>query len=198
MGSSIGKSKKRLAKIYIALATAISSFGFLWWIFVIGADILSVLPEKAGLSDFIFDVFILRVMPVLLLIIIILCVVCGIMNIVASFRNYKNDPEACIENLRLLKYGMIPCFVINFIWMVILGFLIAVGSLLLGLVWFLPFAVIASWLYLLPGAFYGIQVIRVMKRRQGRGAVFVLINGIFQFCFVLDVIDTAYLSGEWV
>ena len=193
--------KNRLPKIYIGLATFLSAFGFLWALFVIGADLVAEPMEKMGaweVSYWIFDVFLMRGMPILLLCTIVACIVVGIANIVCAFHNYRRAPELCIRNLKLLKYGMIPCFVINFIWMVCLGFFVAVGSILVGLVWFVPLAVIITWLYMLPGAFYGVQVVRIMKKRQERSVIWCIFNGFLQFCFVLDVIDTAYLANEWV
>ncbi|MBR1853884.1 MAG: hypothetical protein IJ794_12210 [Lachnospiraceae bacterium] len=193
--------KNRLPTIYIGLTTFLAAFGFLWVLLVIGADLVVEPMEKMGagaVGYWVFDVFLLRGMPILLLGTIVACIIVGIANVVCAFRNYRRATELCIRNLKLLKFGMIPCFVVNFIWMLCLGFGVAVASSLFGLAWFVPVAVIATWLYLLPGAFYGVQVVRIMRNRQGRGAGWCIFNGLLQFCFVLDVIDAAYLTNEWV
>ena len=201
--------KNRLPKLYIGLTIFLAAFGFLWALLFLGTALIEEGSDKIGveqiekiwhgeISYWVVDVFLLRGMPILLLCTIVACIIVGIANVVCAFRDYRQAPELCIRNLKLLKYGMIPCFVINFIWMLCLGFGVAVASFLIGLVWFVPFAVIATWLYLLPGAFYGVQVVRIMHNRQGRGAGWCIFNGFLQFCFVLDVIDTAYLAGEWV
>ena len=193
--------KNRLPKLYIGLTTFLATFGFLWALLVIGADLVVEPMEKMGAGAagyWVFDVFLLRGMPILLLCTIVACIIVGIANVVCAFRNYRQTPELCMRNLKLLKFGMIPCFVINFIWMMCLGLGVAVASNLIGLAWFVPVAVIATWLYLLPGAFYGVQVVRIMRHRQGRGAGWCIFNGFLQFCFVLDVIDAAYLANEWV
>ena len=52
----------------------------------------------------------------------------------------------------------------------------------------------SSWLVMVPGAFYGVQVIRLSygEKKMGMGAA--LLHGFLQFNFLVDVLDAMYLA----
>ena len=56
------------------------------------------------------------------------------------------------------------------------------------------FSVFASWLAIVPGAFYGIQVIRITYREKKTGIGAAIWHGILQFVFLADVLDAMYLA----
>lgn len=136
--------------------------------------------------------------------------VLGVANILLSFRKYSlGDDIYCVNAMLILKYGLVCFFILNFLALFLIGVAALVGSrgtilLLFPLV--LPvllFCVAVTWLLMLPGSFYGIQVIR-LGRAQGRfirkeenisgqGKMAVL-HGILQFVFLLDVLDAMYLA----
>lgn len=133
----------------------------------------------------------------------------GTANIVNSFRIYRSgDVVGCVNRMLIIKYGLVVFFIINFIvmsgWYLLSTFGILVGTR--GLAIFaapilLPFlavsitlTVIATWLAIVPGAFFGIQVIRftVRARKTGPGAA--VWHGVLQFVFLADVLDAMYLA----
>ena len=108
----------------------------------------------------------------------------------------------------LHKYGLVIFFVVNFIVMFLFYFVVTFGSLVgtRGLALFaapvlLPwltaavvFTVSATWLAIVPGAFYGIQVIRFTLREKKTGYAAAVLHGFLQFVFVADVLDAMYLA----
>ena len=136
--------------------------------------------------------------------------VLGVANILISFRQYSlGDDIYCVNAMLILKYGLVCFFILNFLVLSLIGVVALIGSrgtilfifpLLLPVVFFW---VAITWLLMLPGSFYGIQVIRLGKA-QGRfirdgekipeqGKIAVL-HGILQFIFLLDVLDAMYLA----
>lgn len=133
----------------------------------------------------------------------------GIINIVQSFKKYtQEDYLYCINALLILKYGLVIFFIVNFS-VIVLAFLAAGIISLMGsrgaiifalpvlapwIVLILALCVVVTWLLMLPGSFYGIQVIR-FGLKQGRiTAQAAILHGILQFVFLLDVLDAFYLS----
>ena len=127
--------------------------------------------------------------------------VLGIQNIRNSFSLYRQgEVIPCINSMLILKYGMVVFFAVNFIVILILMlfftlgmFVASRGTMIFAFPVVLPIYVLIvlaamafTWLLLVPGAFYGIQVIR-LTRAAG-------IHGIFQFTFFLDVLDSMYLA----
>lgn len=141
--------------------------------------------------------------------------VLGILNVVRSFRAYRQkDIRYCVNGMLILKYGMVLYFIINYVviaMIVLAGGLAAfVGSrgtilfalpfMLPGILFFMTVLVIGTWLIMVPGAFYGVQVIRLSygEKKMGMGAA--LLHGFLQFNFLVDVLDAMYLAvknGEW-
>lgn len=123
--------------------------------------------------------------------------VLGIVNILRSFRAYKaGDVEYCIKGLMTLKYGMVPFFIVNFLSMtaLILLFLVASrGTVFFAVPGLLVVAMFCTWLPMLPSSFFGLQVVRFCadEGKLGKSKPWHIL---FQFCFLLDVLDTAYLT----
>ena len=135
--------------------------------------------------------------------------VLGILNVVRSFRAYRQkDIRYCVNGMLILKYGMVLYFIINYVviaMIVLAGGLAAfVGSrgtilfalpfMLPGILFFMTVLVIGTWLIMVPGAFYGVQVIRLSygEKKMGMGAA--LLHGFLQFNFLVDVLDAMYLA----
>ena len=136
-------------------------------------------------------------------------VLLGIANAVHAFRICKMNQEVeCVNSMLILKYGLVLFFCINFIALVCWYFAVTLGIMVvtrgtalflspvlvpLLIVW-IGLAVVGTWLAILPGSFYSMQVLR-LAYRQGklkRGAV--ILHGLLQFVFLADVLDTMYLS----
>lgn len=136
--------------------------------------------------------------------------VLGLANILVSFRKYGlGDDRYCVNAMLILKYGLVCFFILNFVALCLIGLVALVGSrgtILLLFPLLLPvflFCVAATWLLMLPGSFYGVQVVRLsrMQGKLGRGAGetdargnMALLHGILQFIFLLDVLDAMYLA----
>ena len=58
------------------------------------------------------------------------------------------------------------------------------------------FSVGATWLAILPGSFYGIQVIRMTYKSGKIGFAEAVVHTVFQFFFLFDVLDAMYLATE--
>lgn len=145
----------------------------------------------------------------LVLVYFLVIFILGLLNMIQSFRAcYKKEITYCINRMLILKYGMVLFFIINFAVITLMlagGGLISLiashGTIVLALPIILPILlllivplVFGTWLLMLPGAFYGVQVIRhsYSEKKLGMGAA--LMHGFFQFCFLIDVLDAMYLS----
>lgn len=135
--------------------------------------------------------------------------VLGIQNIRNSFSLYRQgEVIPCINSMLILKYGMVVFFAVNFIVILILMlfftlgmFVASRGTMIFAFPVVLPIYVLIvlaamafTWLLLVPGAFYGIQVRRLTRAAGKTGTFAALIHGIFQFTFFLDVLDSMYLA----
>ena len=120
-------------------------------------------------------------------------------NIVRSFRiRGEEDPLCCVRAMLVVRYGMIPFFILHACLTPIALFAIGFA----GLVDFYRFGVIylfaAPFLFMLPGAFYGIRVVRLSLREKKLRSFAAVLHGIAQFIPVLGVPDAAYLSAiKW-
>ena len=133
----------------------------------------------------------------------------AIINIIQSFQKYRQkEMNDCINSMLILKYGLLCFFVVHFVVSVCV---ISVGSLLVlaasrgtilftfpvVLPWFIGFIFILiffTWLMLLPGAFYAVQVIRMSILEKKCSPRMAIIHILLQFIFLVDVLDTMYIS----
>ena len=135
--------------------------------------------------------------------------VLGIFNMIQSFRSFKaGSVSECVNGMLIHKYGLVVFFVNNFCTIALLMFstgLIAMiasqGTIIFALPFLLPWlfaALIAAsfftWLAMIPGAFWGIQVIRFTRVQRGMSMGKAIFHGFLQFVFMADVLDAAYLS----
>ncbi len=124
-------------------------------------------------------------------------VILGIWNMVKSFQIYKRqDMLGCINGMLIHKYGLVIFFCVNFIVLFLVYFMLTFGlvmgtrglALLVAPVW-LPFvlvmigwSVIMSWLAILPGSMYSIQVIRGASAPVRSAEVQLCFMGFCSFC----------------
>lgn len=128
----------------------------------------------------------------------------GALNIAQAFRKYAQGEQLyCLNAMLILKYGLVIYFVLNFVLYAFFWLLVVAASRgtilfavplypVVGVLFF--FIIGGTWIGLLPGAFYGVQVIRA-SRAQGRLTHgMAILHGVLQFVFFLDVLDALYLS----
>lgn len=136
--------------------------------------------------------------PIIALLYFAALIVIGIISILNSFKAYKeNDFEYCIKGFMILKYGLIPFFVVNFLSMafLVLVFLVASrGTIIFAAPIFLLIGISFTWIAMLPSSFWGVQVIRFAVR-DGKIGKSKFLHIFLQFCFLLDLLDTVYLAA---
>lgn len=177
----------RFPIFYVILVTLGGPLAFLYWSLDSWYIVKSFPNKHSG-----FGLFFL-----LSLIYIALTFVCGIINIIQSFQLYKkNDPAYCLNAMLIMKYGMIPFFILHFVISSIFCFAVGFGvrswSMYIAVI---IIALVDAWLLMLPGSFYGIQVIRSNLREKKTSLFAAIIHGIAQFLLVADVIDATYLAA---
>jgi hypothetical protein len=140
-------------------------------------------------------------------------IVFSIVNIVRSFKAYReNSPSYCVNSMLILKYGLIPFFIQAFTVTVLFiliftlgGFVASRGTIIfmlialwpLALAWGVAVGLILTGLtiiILLPGAFYGIQVVRYTLKEKKTSSGFAVMHGILQFVPFFDNLDAMYLA----
>ncbi len=133
-------------------------------------------------------------------------------NIWTSFRMYRRgDLEGCVKGMLLHKYGLVVFFVVNYLVILlctmvfgIVGLMGSRGTILLALPVLLPwmgtifaFLSFLAWLALMPGGFFGLQVIRASVSQGMMGPGKAILHGLLQFTFCLDVLDAMDLSVRY-
>lgn len=153
------------------------------------------------------------VMYILLAFLYWTAVVCmGVGNILLSFWKYrKGEDRYCVNAMLILKYGLVIFFIVNFLTLSMFGLAALVasrGTIIIMFPLVLPvvvFCVGVTWLIMLPGSFYGIQVVRFTaaqgKFSGGRQSPVppgpdgkVMLHGILQVIFLVDILDAMYLA----
>ena len=196
--------KNKLAITFVVLLTLCAPLGYLYFIIVM--QMLSYVSED-GLKV----VLLLSLIPVLLYWLII--GILGILNMKKSFQLYRDgDTVACINGMLIHKYGLVIFFCANFIllafWYGLFSMAAVMGTrglLLLFAPVLLPVWVVglcisafATWLAILPGSIYGIQVIRMSWKAGKISLMAAILHTILQFFFLTDVLDAMYLAaGKW-
>ena len=196
--------KNKLAITFVVLLTLCAPLGYLYFIIVM--QMLSYVSED-GLKA----VLLLSLIPVLLYWLLI--GILGILNMKKSFQLYRDgDTVACINGMLIHKYGLVIFFCANFIllafWYGLFSMAAVMGTrglLLLFAPVLLPVWVVglcisafATWLAILPGSIYGIQVIRMSWKAGKISLMAAILHTILQFFFLTDVLDAMYLAaGKW-
>lgn len=137
--------------------------------------------------------------------------VLGICNTVRSFRLYQKHCELeCLNSMLILKYGLVVFFCINFIVLAFFYFMVTLGTVvgtrgaaILFAPVLVPWLVIAllssvffTWIAIIPGSFYSIQVLRIAYRQHKIGIAGLIGHLILQFMFLTDVLDSMYLATK--
>ena len=192
----------KLQIIYTALLTACAPLAALWILYAtkVGETIST---EASGIA----------ILLIFLPVVIYWCAVLamGICNIVCSFRLYRqNCVQECLDSMLILKYGLVAFFCVNFIVLAVsysMFTLAAVvgtrGIALLFAPVLLPWLILAlagsvffTWLAMLPGSFYSIQVLRIGYREHKIGLGGCIGHLVLQFLFLTDVLDSMYLATK--
>lgn len=200
--------KYALSIAYVILLTLCVPFVclYIWLLTVLPIpwELLSTWADSLGRGVLVFLLFLFPVGLYWIAVFIL-----GVANIIKSFKIYRSgDAAGCVNGMLIHKYGLVIFFIANFVVMFLFYFILTFGTLvgtrglavfaapvlLPWLVAAIAFTVFASWLAIVPGAVYGIQVIRftVKGKKMGLGAA--IWHGILQFMFLADVLDAMYLA----
>lgn len=198
------RNSRKSVFLYVMLLTLCVPFAYVYLILV--TKLADIVPEgHIGVT--------LAIMFLPLLVYWGLVAVVGIINIGQSFQVYRaGDPIECVNRMLIHKYGLVVFFCVNFLVLFIYYFFISMavlvgtrGAAILFAPVLLPwlivavgFSAVATWLAILPGSFYGIQVIRMTYKSGKIGFAEAVVHTVFQFFFLFDVLDAMYLAtGKW-
>lgn len=196
------KKYYRLSVSYVVLLTLFIPVTLLWF-GLAGAKIAFSADDTPDFGHIFGGYFLFALFYFLVLLAL------GISDIIHSFRACKKkDLFFCLNVMLIHKYGLVPFFFVNFIISVLLTaapllisliasrgtILFAFPVVLPGVLFLFAVPVFFTWLALIPGAFWGIQVVR-LSRRQGKcGGKEAVLHMFLQFLFLVDVLDAMYLA----
>lgn len=125
---------------------------------------------------------------------LVLFIVLIVGNIVLSFLAVENvHPLYCVRTMLIVRYGMIPFFLLNTISASIFAYAGMFSAWVV--LWFaIIYWLASSFFFMLPGAFYGIRVIRLSLREKKISSTAAILHGIAQFIPVAGFLDSAYLA----
>lgn len=198
------KNSRKSAVLYVVLLTLCVPLAYAYLIIV--TKLLDKVPEgHLGIT------LAIMFLPLFLYWGVVAAV--GLFNIWQSFKVYKmGNPVECINRMLIHKYGLVLFFCVNFLILFIYYFFVSMavlvgtrGAAILFAPVLLPwlmlavgFSAVATWLAILPGSFYGIQVIRMTYKSGKIGLAEAVVHTVFQFFFLFDVLDAMYLAtGKW-
>lgn len=188
------KTNHKTAILYVLLLSVQVPFNIAFFLFAFSAVSSKSLPATGKSMTFLY--FVIAVIYFVTL------GVLGIMNIIKSFQAYaQRKAEYSLKTMLILKYGMVPFFVVNFLSITLL-FLIAFaatkGIIIIAafpiVIVMLLFAVFCTWLAMIPGTFYSIQVIRFGMAEGKISSGWAVWHTLLQFFFLTDILDTMYLA----
>ncbi|WP_324822740.1 hypothetical protein [Sinanaerobacter sp. ZZT-01] len=204
------KKRSHILQIsYTILATLCVPLNLLYFTFfnsMLSENTMETMSEdtiESAIANLSVAYFILSAIYVSVLIIL------AILNITQSFQAcHERETLFCINGMLILKYGMVIFFIVNFFSIALMlfgislsGLLISHGTLIIATPVLLPFffTVISvlgfiTWLAMLPGSFFAVQVIRFSYSEKKIGMAAAFCHGLLQFFFLTDVLDTMYLS----
>ncbi len=129
---------------------------------------------------------------------LILNSILAVKNIINTYRLYKERQYNLLrKHMKVIKLGMIPYFIINFIIYILLFMLFFAASR--GLIIFSPIPllfivpVFFTYLSMLFTSCYGIGFAAIVNSEKNLGNLKFIIHILFQLCFVLDVVSTIIL-----
>jgi len=133
--------------------------------------------------------------------ILIGAVVLGVLNIIEGHKKYAEcDEQFCTDAMLIEKYCMIPFFTLNIVSVLINHAVMLVaghGITLLLLPITVPICVAVTYLYMIPGAFWGMHTIRLLKNRGVFSDNVATVLCIMQFVFVIDIVSAAVISVKY-
>lgn len=126
----------------------------------------------------------------------------AIFNIINTYRLYKNKEFNNLRKcMKILKFGSIPYFVVNFLIYSLLFLLFFAASR--GIIIFTPIPII----FIIPILFtyvttvftscYGIGFVAMIKKEAKMGTGKLILHVLLQLCFILDVLDTIILLMKY-
>lgn len=163
--------------------------------------ILSILLMIRGISDNNMGNLVKWILVGLLIVSGIFNIIFAVINTVKSLDYLKNnDYNSMRKNMKVLKFGVIPYFVINFIIYLLLFVLFFAASR--GFILFTPLPllflipVFFAYLTVIFTATYGIGFSLILYNEKRISAGKLIVHIMLQLCFVLDVIDTVFLLAK--
>lgn len=141
--------------------------------------------------------------------IVVLIIISGIFNFIIAFKNiissitlFKNSDHASLrKNMKTLKLGLIPYFVINFILYLFIFLILFAASR--GIIMFSPvplffiIPIFFTYLAVLFTSFYGIGYALILRKENRLKNSSLVIHVLLQLCFVSDVISTMILNTKY-
>lgn len=128
----------------------------------------------------------------------ILNMILGLRNIINTFQLWKNNEYNSLRKyMKVLKFGTVPYFIINFIVYALIFLIFFAASR--GIIIFTPIPLIfiviifITYLTVIFTSSYGIGFLAIIKKEKRIKAGNFIIHILLQLCFVLDVIDTMIL-----
>lgn len=125
----------------------------------------------------------------------ILSVIFGVRNIMNTYRLCKNNEYNSLRKyMKVLKFGSVPYFIINFIVYFLIFLIFFMGTR--GMIIFTPiplifiFIIFFTYLAVIFTSSYGIGFLVIVKKEKGIKLGSIIFHILFQLCFVLDVVDT--------
>lgn len=126
----------------------------------------------------------------------------AIANIINSITLFRNSDDVSLrQNMKTLKFGLIPYFFINFILYLFIFLILFAASR--GIIIFSPIPlffiipIIFTYLAVLFTSFYGIGYVLILGKENRIKSNGLVIHVLLQLCFVLDVISTVILLAKY-
>lgn len=124
-------------------------------------------------------------------------------NIAAAVVGYQSESRAFLLNSAvLLKYGLLPFFVMG--GALVVGLMLSIFIPLPFMIFVGPpaavFLSVLGWVFMMGGSAYSLAYLVATHRNGMCSAAYTVVNAVFQFIFVADVIDTMVLTwraGRW-
>ncbi|MDO4301484.1 MAG: hypothetical protein Q4D26_08870 [Clostridia bacterium] len=186
------KKRKSLNCVYIDILRMM--------LYPLSAVVVLVLSEL-GISENTAGWISVVVLGILFVFYVVYKVYWGIKNIKTAVRlTNEENSDSLLSFMKITKFGSIPLYIIVFLINLFMWFLFVVSTRGMAIFTF-PFmiapTVFFTYLNVVFTAVFTIGFLIIKKDKGDISLSFVVINGILQFCFVLDVIDTIYLCVKF-
>ena len=123
----------------------------------------------------------------------VILVINAILNIIIAIRIFRqNNLEDARRSMKKIKLYLIPYWVINFIFSLILTSALLIVGVILGLIF-----IIQAYLLLIATSCYSISFLGILLKNKKISLKSFIIHLLLQFCFVMDIIDTIYLLRKY-